>query len=120
MARRQVHNINLLIGWFCGAVFLAAPVVAFVYLLRHQKRPALQAVLIGVLSFSCIVGARALMLAKGVQRQPREWIVLNALVFTLFPVLATGAAVVIPFAGSRRPGPADKRTARKSSRGHDQ
>ncbi len=90
MKRNQVDNINYAIGWLCGAVFLVAPVAAVVYLLQHRHRPALQAAMIGVVSLPLIVGARALMLAAGVQHKRIAWIGINALVFLVLPLLTTG------------------------------
>jgi len=106
MKRKQTdNNIDYVIGWLCGAVFLVAPVAAVVYLLRHRWRPAFQAAMICVMSLLCIIGARALMLAVGVRHKRFEWIGLNVLVFLVFPSVATSIASAISWprqSGSRK------------------
>jgi hypothetical protein len=104
MKRKQTDNIDYVIGWLCGAVFLVTPVVAVVYLFRHRWRPAFQAAIICAMSLLCIIGARALMLAVGVQHKRFEWIGLNVLVFLVFPSVATSIASAISWprqSGSR-------------------
>jgi uncharacterized membrane protein len=103
MKHRQVDNINYVIGWLCGAAFLAAPVVAAVYLLRHRRRPALQALMICVMALPCIIGTHAVMIAGGIQHRRFAWIGLNVLVFLMFPLLATGITAAMPWPRPSRP-----------------
>lgn len=111
MKRTQADNINYAVGWLCGAVFLAAPVAAVVYLLRHRRRPAVQAAMIGAVSLPSIVGARALMLAAGVQHKRVEWIGMNTLMFLVLPLLATAVVMGIPW-----PRPGGERRASSKAR----
>jgi hypothetical protein len=92
MKRNQIDNIDYLIGWLCGAVFVVAPVVAIVYLRQHRWRPAFQAGLICIISLSCIIGARALVLAAGAQGKRFVWIGINSAAFLIFPLIATAIA----------------------------
>jgi DUF1365 family protein len=100
MKRENADNINSVIGWLCGAVFLVAPVAALAYALRRRWRPAFQAAMICVISLSCIVGARARMLAAGVQHKRPEWIGLNLLVLVVVPLLAMAIAWAISWPSS--------------------
>jgi hypothetical protein len=99
MKRKQPDNISFVIGWLCGAVFVAFPVVAIVYLFLRRTRPAVQAAMIGVIAFPCIIGVRAAMLAAGVQHKPLPWMGLNGLVFLVVPSFATAIAAAIPWPG---------------------
>lgn len=102
MERDHEDNIHWGIGWVCGAIFLAAPIVMLLYLLRHRRRPAIQAALVCVVSLPFIIGVRALMLTLGVQHNRSQWTGLNALVLIVFPLLATRAAWMIPWPRSRQ------------------
>jgi len=95
MKRSHTDNIDYLIGWLCGAVFLLTPIVAIVYVLRHRRRPAFQAILICVMSLSCIMGGRALMLSVGVQHKHFVWISINWILFLVVPLVTTAIALVI-------------------------
>jgi hypothetical protein len=97
MKRDQADDIEYLLGWFCGAVFIGAPVAAIVYLFQHRRRSAFQAILIGAISLACIVGARALMLATGGQHRRSLWTGLNIVAFVVFPTLALVFARAIPW-----------------------
>lgn len=97
MKRDQGDNINSVIGWLCGAIFLLAPVVALVYVFQQRWRPAFQACMICAMSLSGIIGVRALMLARGVQHQRFAWPCLNLLALLVIPLLAMGIASVIPW-----------------------
>jgi len=114
MKRQQPDNLNYVIGWLCGAVCFAAPLVAIVYLVLHRRRPAIQAVMIGIVSLACIVGARALMLAAGVQHKRVEWIGLNVLLFLAVPSFATliASAISWPPPAPARPGRAPQKSGR--------
>ena len=105
MPRQQEDNIHYAIGWFCGAVFPAAPIVALVYLLRHRPRLAFQAMMTCVVALPFIIGARALMLSAGLQRKPAQWVPLNVLILIAFPLLATRFARALhsPRTGAIRP-----------------
>ncbi len=100
MKQKQPDNINFVIGWLCGAVFVAFPLVAIVYLCLRRTRPAFQAAMIGVIAFLCILGARAAMLAAGVQHKPLPRIGLSGLLFLVVPSLATAIASAISWPGT--------------------
>lgn len=114
MKRTQADNIDYVVGWLCGAVFLVAPLAVAVYLLRHRWRSAFQAGVICVISLPCIIGARALMIAVGVQHKRLVWIALNVLVFLVFPLLATVIASNLPWPCQSRLHPERPRTSGKT------
>jgi hypothetical protein len=95
MKREQTANINYALGWLCGAVFLAAPVIVVIYLFRRKRRLAFQAGIIFAIALPSIIGSRALMLVAGMQRNRAEWLALNVLVLVVFPLIATAVARAI-------------------------
>src|SRR5262245_24049858 len=62
--RKNEHDIGYVAGWFCGAVFPAAPVAALICIVCRKRRQAFQALAVppGTLAD---IGACGLMLPRG-------------------------------------------------------